>query len=121
MRKRILTVTGMMALTLFVGTTAFAGTKEVKTVQNTNKIMRLEATNQTRTLNTSSYGCGNGMGANGYGLMMDENGNLLSEKEFKKNLKKAEKDGLISKKEKEFYTNMYEYCAEQSKSYGYGC
>ncbi len=54
-------------------------------------------------------------------MMMDENGNLVSKKQFEENLKRAEKEGSISKEDKEFYERMYEYCSGGTTQGRRGC
>lgn len=50
-------------------------------------------------------------GGSGYSLMRDSGGNLLSQKAFEANLDKAIADGYILKANRQYYVDMYNYCA----------
>lgn len=119
MSKKWIAVAGMMVATFAVSTSVFAGAKG-KTLSDdgTQSFVKVEE-EQTTTPSTSSYrsNCGGGV----YDMMMDKNGNLVSKKQFEENLKRAQKEGRISKEDKEFYERMYEYCSGGTTQGRRGC
>ncbi len=63
------------------------------------------------------YGCFGGMG----GLMLDEDGNFMDRDAFGEKLDEAIADGLIPSGDKEYYLEMYDYCAGGGTYGGRGC
>ncbi len=103
MNKKLVAITSALALTLAMGTTAFAATPDTAAA----------TAPQTQISQSQNQGCGGRgmMSGSGYGFMMDEDGNLLDQKDFEAKLDKAVKDGTIKTEDKDFYLRMYENCA----------
>lgn len=72
-------------------------------------------TNTQYKTESVSYGACGGLG---YDLMIDANGNFLSQEDFEANLDKAIADGDIASADRGYYVKMYDYCAANGDSFG---
>lgn len=102
MNKKLITIVGTVILILAMGTIAFAATP---TSDDQNKVSTVQTQNQQ-----NQFGYGAGMMSSRNSFMMDQNGNLVGEKDFTTKLDKAIQDGTITEKDKDFYQNMYKNC-----------
>ena len=111
MKKKILAVAAVAVLTLSMSVTAFA-----QTVPYQGRMMG--NANQSRTYAMP-----------GYGFMMDENGNFvdretfeanLDRETFEANLDRAIANGEIRAEDRDFYTQMFDWCTTGGGGRGRG-
>ena len=97
MKKKMIALMGATVLTFTMGTTAFAN----------NAVEASDNLTMPVIPQNSAYSC---FGGGATGMMMDDNGNLLSQEAFEARLDSAVQDGQMTQEEKAYYLNMYERC-----------
>ncbi len=96
MRKKLLITLSVMTMVTAMSTSVFA---------------RGYSNNSPRMMyQNSNY-------STGYGFMLDEDGDFLSEDEFEERLNYAIDNNLLDEDEKDFYLNMFDYCTSNTSSF----